>query len=180
VTTAASPVSFRVNINRLPAKGMPVRIEADADKRAALAEAHGLLSVERFVADVLVTNWKSDGVAVNGRVEAEITQACIVTLEPLQARIDEDVESVFLPANSKLMRMEDPSGELLIDPEGADVPEVLEGDSVDVGALAEEFFAVAIDPYPRKAGTEPLQFSDEPDAPKGPLAEKLAALKNKL
>jgi len=180
VTMPHSPVSFPVNINRLPAKGLPVRIEADEQARAALAQSHGLVSVERFVVDAMVTDWKGSGVSVNGRVEACITQSCIATLEPLQARIDEPVDSVFLPRNSKLMRFGDPSGELVIDPEGPDAPEILEGDMVDVGALAEEFFAVALDPYPRKAGAEPVELLEDVDAPKGQLAEKLAALKNKL
>ncbi|MBS9720105.1 DUF177 domain-containing protein [Tianweitania sp. BSSL-BM11] len=159
---------------------MPVRIEADADMRAALAQAHDLLSVERFVADVMVTDWKASGVAVNGTVEAKITQACIVTLEPLTARIDEPVEATFLPRNSKLHRLPDPSDEMMIDPEGPDAPEILEGDMVDVGALAEEIFALAIDPYPRKDGVEPLEFIEDNEAPMNPLAEKLAALKDKL
>lgn len=175
-----SPVSFSVSINRLPSKGMPVRIEADADKRQALAKAHGLVSVERFVADLMVTDWRGSGVAVNGSVDARITQACIVTLEPLTARIDEPVEATFLPRNSKLLRLPDPSGELMIDPDGPDAPEILDSDMVDVGALAEEVFAVALDPYPRKAGVEPLEFREETEAPINPLAEKLAALKGKL
>ena len=35
--SAASPVSFEANVARLPHKGMPVVIEADAAQRAALA-----------------------------------------------------------------------------------------------------------------------------------------------
>ena len=34
--------------------------------------------------------------------------------------------------------MRDPSGEILVDPEGPDAPEVFSGDRIDVGALAEE------------------------------------------
>jgi hypothetical protein len=178
--TTTSPVSFPVSINRLPSKGLPVRIEADAEARLALAEAHGLVSVERFVADLMVTDWKGSGISVNGTVEAKITQACIVTLDPLTARIDEPVDAVFLPRNSKLLRLPDASGELMIDPEGPDAPEIIDGDHVDVGALAEELFAVALDPYPRKAGVEPLEIREDVEATMNPLAEKLAALKGKL
>ena len=46
-----SPVSFRANIARLPQKGLPVVIEADAAQRAALAVEHELLSVEAYRAD---------------------------------------------------------------------------------------------------------------------------------
>nr|WP_245247772.1 DUF177 domain-containing protein [Tianweitania sediminis] len=163
----------------MPSKGMPVLVEADAAMRTALAQAHGLLSVERFKADLLVTDWKGNGVAVRGRVEAEITQACIASLEPVPARIDEPVDATFLPRNSKLFRLGDLSGEVLVDPEGPDAPEILEGDTLDVGALAEEFFGVAINPYPRKSDAVPVAPQADADKPLGPLAEKLAALKAK-
>ena len=51
----------------------------------------------------------------------------------------------------------------------------------DVGALAEEFFALAIDPYPRKGGAalDPVEKEDEKDEHFGPLHEKLKSLREK-
>ncbi|HMM63265.1 MAG TPA: DUF177 domain-containing protein [Mesorhizobium sp.] len=148
-----SPVSFDAHVARLPQKGLPVTIEADAAQRAALAEAHGLLSVENYRAELLVAPWRRNGVKVSGRVEADITQACVVTLEPVSAHIDEPVEGLFLPQDSKLGRQGfEGGGEILLDAEGPDSPETFSGDTIDVGALAEEFFGLAIDPYPRKPG----------------------------
>ncbi|TIN13876.1 MAG: DUF177 domain-containing protein, partial [Mesorhizobium sp.] len=65
---------------------------------------HELLSVENYRAELLVAPWKRNGVKVSGRVEADITQACIVTLEPIEAHIDEAVDALFLPEQSKLGR----------------------------------------------------------------------------
>ena len=45
-------------------------------------------------------------------------------------------------------------GEIVLDADGPDGPETFAGDTIDVGALAEEFFALAIDPYPRKPGVD--------------------------
>jgi hypothetical protein len=148
-----SPVSFMAHVARLPQKGLPVAIEADASQRGSLADQHGLLSVESYRAELLVTPWKRHGVKVTGRVEADITQACIISLDPVTAHIDEAVEGLFLPDDSKLGRsgFED-GGEILLTAEGPDSPETFHGDMVDVGALAEQFFGLAIDPYPRKAG----------------------------
>ncbi|TIT95745.1 MAG: DUF177 domain-containing protein, partial [Mesorhizobium sp.] len=97
-----SPVSFVANVARLPQKGLPVAIEADERQRTALAAEHDLLSVESYRAELLVASWKRNGVKVSGRVEADITQACIVTLDPVAAHIDEPVEALFLPEQSKL------------------------------------------------------------------------------
>ena len=41
-----SPVSFKASVMRLPQKGLPLVIEADDRQREALAQAHGLVSVE--------------------------------------------------------------------------------------------------------------------------------------
>jgi hypothetical protein len=70
---------------------------------------------------------------------------------------------------------------MVLDPEGPDAPESFTGTSIDVGALAEQFFALGIDPYPRKEGVElPEAAGGEDNAPvQGILAEKLAALTRK-
>ncbi len=172
-----SPVSFDVHVARLPRAGMPVLIEADAAQRERLAKIHGLESVESFRAELLVTPWKRNGVKVSGTVAAAITQACVVTLEPITAMIDEPVSATYLPEDSKLGREGfGQAGEILIDVEGADSPEIFSGDSVDVGALAEEFFGLAIDPYPRRSDAS-IPVSEETDAGTSEeLRSKLAAL----
>lgn len=171
-----SPVSFLANVARLPQKGMQVVIEADAKQRARLAEQHGLTSVERYRAELLVTSWKRNGVKVSGTVEADIVQECVVTLEPIESRISEEVSAVYLPEDSKLGREGfHGGGEILIDADGPDSPETFSGDTVDVGALAEEFFELAIDPYPRKSGAG-MEHIEDADLPDSPFA-KLSALK---
>ncbi len=176
-----SAISFMAFVARLPQKGMRVVIDADERQRAALAKEHELVSVERLHAELLVEPWKRNGVKVSGLVEADITQECIVTLDPLQARIDEVVEGLFLPADSKLGRLGfEGGGEIHIDAEGPDSPETFDGDAIDVGALAEEFFGLAINPYPRKPGAA-LATADDGGAPAldGPLQEKLRQLTRK-
>lgn len=168
-----SPVSFVVSVARLPQKGMPLTLDATADQRARLAEDHGLLEVARFHADILVTGWKRNGIRVAGKVEAEITQECVVTLEPLPARIAEEFSQVYLPEDSKLGRLGfESGGEILLDAEGPDSPETFAGDTIDVGALAEEFFGLALDPYPRKSDA---QLPSVEDSSENPLAGQLRA-----
>jgi uncharacterized metal-binding protein YceD (DUF177 family) len=171
-----TPVSFLANVARLPQKGMPVVIEADAKQRAKLAEQHGLVSVGRYRAELLVTSWKRQGVKVSGLVEADIVQECVVTLDPIESRISEEVSAVYLPEDSKLGREGfQGGGEILIDADGPDSPETFAGDTIDVGALAEEFFELAIDPYPRKPGSglDHVETADQPDSP----FARLSALK---
>ena len=171
-----SPVSFEAHVARLPQKGLPVRLEADAAQRASLAEAHGLLSVERYVAELLVTPWRRNGVKVSGRVEADITQACVVSLDPVAAHIDEPVEGLFLPQESRRGREGfEGGGEVLLDADGPDSPETFSGDTIDVGALAEQFFGLAIDPYPRRPDVS-LGMEDDGEAGESEFQRKLKSL----
>lgn len=179
--SAISPITFPVSIARLPAKGMPVTITADEAQRDALAELHGLLSVEALVAEILISNWKRSGVRVSGRVTATISQACIVTLEPVEERLDETFEALFVPEGSRLAKPRlSGEGELLLDAEGDDAPETFSGDTIDVGQIAEEFFALGINPYPRKAGAAWSAATSEPEAERPAAFARLAELRKKL
>jgi hypothetical protein len=69
---------------------------------------------------------------------------------------------------------------LLLDAEGPDAPETFEGDQIDVGALAEEIFALSIDPYPRlpEAALEQPAAIEEPQ-PENTLRSQLEKLRNR-
>lgn len=175
-----SPISNTVQVSRLPKKGLSITIEADAEQRAALAKDHELQAVDSFVAKLEVSAWKKGGIKVVGTVDALIVQSCVVTLEPITAKISEDVSGMFLPEGSKLaVPARNAEGEILLDAEGDDAPELFSGDIVDVGKLAEEFFAMGIDPYPRKSGADVKSVLGEDEEPRGPLYEKLKQLQTK-
>ncbi|WP_173931337.1 DUF177 domain-containing protein [Chelativorans sp. Marseille-P2723] len=178
VSKGPGPVSRMVRVGRLPAKGITVAILADDEQKADLARVHNLASVEHFEAEMLVRPWKRDGVRVTGYVEASIVQTCVVTLEPLPAQIREEIAALFVPVNSRLAREDEEGGEIIVSAEGEDLPEPFEGDSIDVGSLAEEFFVLAIDPYPRKPGAVPdlPEQEEEEETPEGSLQEALKKL----
>ena len=130
-----------------------------------------------FEADMLVSRWKKEGVRITGTVKASIVQLCVVTLEPLTSHVEAEIDSLFVPEQSRLSRVADGHGEIIIDVEGDDLPEPFEGNEIDAGALAEEHFELTIDPYPRKPGAaldgpagDPLPERENPFA-------KLASLR---
>lgn len=148
-----TPFSYLVKVGHVSANPIEVTISADAQERTGLAALWSVLDVKALSATFEVRRWKRDGIRLKGRVTADIVQACVVTLEPVEAHIDEPVEVVFVPEGSKLARMPVASetGEVLLDPEGPDAPEIFTGDTIDAGVVAAEHVALAIDPYPRKA-----------------------------
>ncbi|WP_081773895.1 DUF177 domain-containing protein [Ahrensia sp. 13_GOM-1096m] len=183
-----SPISQKINVLKLPAKGLNVKIEPDADVLAALAKSMGVLSISSLSAKLNIKRWHKDGVRVSGPLKAQLYQECVITLEPVEETVNEEINAVFVPETSKLAKpaVTGEANELLIDAEGDDVPEVFQSPFLDVGDIAAEFFALEINPYPRIDGAEEEaqkfaeeSASDKADAKENPFAA-LAALKDKL
>ena len=170
-----TPFSYPVKVGHISANPVEVTISADAGERAGLAKLWSILEVKALTATFEVRRWKRDGVRLKGRVTADIVQACVVTLDPVESHIDEPVEVVFVPEGSKLARLPlaSESGEMLLDPDGPDAPEIFTGDSIDAGEVAAEHVALAIDPYPRKADTGfagHIESTDKDDRKPSPFA----------
>jgi uncharacterized metal-binding protein YceD (DUF177 family) len=168
------PWSVPVALQEVPQTGRSVTLVADARTREAIAKLAGLRSLPRLEAQFELTPRGRDGLHVVGTISATVGQDCVVTLEPIENEIEEQVDLVFAP----------PAEPTIVDEEGkrvevtpVDAPEPLIGNSVDLGAITAEFLMLAIDPYPRKAGV-----AFEPPAKEagtgGPFAA-LAALKKK-
>ncbi|WP_028746176.1 YceD family protein [Rhizobium mesoamericanum] len=166
------PFSYLVNIGHISANPVEVRLEADKRELAALAESWSVLSVDSLSAELQIGRWKRDGIRIKGRVRATIVQSCVVTLDPVTSAIDESFEQIFVPENSKLARRPaNDAGEMVLDPDGPDLPESFTGDTIDVGEVVTEFAALAIDPYPRKPGVEfPGHIEDAGESDKKPSA----------
>ncbi len=145
--------SYLVPVGRISANPVTVRLSASEEECQALARLWGVQAVSALQAELYLTRWKRDGVRVKGDVHAELVQASVVSLEPVDSAIDEPVDAVFVPEGSRLARVEtNDSGEMIVDPEGPDAPEVFSGDRIDVGAVVAECVALALEPYPRLPG----------------------------
>ena len=108
-----------------------------------------------------------------------ITQPCAVTREELSYDVSEPLMLRFVPAGS--VPDYAPDEEIELDAEDLDQIEY-EGDAFDLGEAIAQTLALAIDPYREGPGAEEARrkagiVSDEEQAPSGPLAEALAALK---
>jgi len=145
--------SYLVKVGHVSVNPVKVHVEADERERQALARLWDVEAVNRLSADLQIARWKKDGIRIKGRVEAELVQSCVVTLEPVTSQIVQDIDQIFVPEGSKLARIvTDEAGEMVLDPEGPDLPETFSGDTIDAGMLVAEFAALAIDPYPKKPG----------------------------
>jgi uncharacterized metal-binding protein YceD (DUF177 family) len=159
-----APVFSRpVRVDALPSEPLARAIEADAEERAALAKLNRLPAIAKLAATFTLRRLGRDGARVTGVVRAEFTQICVVSIEPFPATLDEEVDVRFAPPDEK---REERRGEFIAFDE-EDPPDPIVDGVIDLGALAAEFFALALDPYPRKPGVSftPPAEQDETGSP---------------
>lgn len=160
----------------LPDLGREVIIEATQAERVALAAQLDIPAIAKLTASFRVRPIAKDGVRVTGEVRGEVTQTCVVSLDPIEETVVEAVDLKFLPPAAiepvKLSRGDDQEGEGVdLDPDAEDPPEPLIDDRIDLGVIAAEFLALGLNPYPRKPG---IAFT--PPEPEEPLPSPFAAL----
>ncbi|MGP9819095.1 YceD family protein [Salinarimonas sp. NSM] len=144
MTQDALPLSRLVSVDRLPARGEVVRIEATESEREALARDFGLVGIAALEGEYRVSG-DTRRASVTGTVRGLVTQSCVVTLEPVEVRVSEEVDVDFAPASEPATEEEAALREI-------DPPDEIVDGKIDLGALTAEFLALGLDPYPRKPG----------------------------
>jgi uncharacterized metal-binding protein YceD (DUF177 family) len=135
-------------VERIASTGTEVTIEASAEERAALARRFDIPAVHAFSATFVATPWHRGGVQVRGEFAAHVEQVSVVSLEPFTSEVGEPVMRYFQAETGPGHHPDVLSVESLED----DEPDVISGGSIDLGEIAAESLALALDPYPRKPG----------------------------
>ena len=164
-------LSRMARVDALPHEGQTVTIEATSAEREALAAFLKLPAIAVLTATLRVEPWGRGGARVTGAVRGELTQTCVVSLEPFPATVDEAVDVRFAPEAAVESRPPAKETVLLAD---EDEPDPVIDGKIDLGALAAEFFALGLDPYPRKPGAtfEQGEESAPADSPFSALADR--------
>ena len=143
-------------------------IEASAEERAALAKRFGLVALGALRAEgSLDTLDNGRRALLQAHLTAQVTQSCVVTLEPVVAEIDEsftlEYDADADPLAQAVVEIPEDFEEFLAQP---DPPDPLVDGLVDVGEAVAEHLALALPAYPRAPGvdfSEPvvLEISEE-------------------
>ena len=158
-------------VDAIGPNGSVVELEADPEERRRLAERFDLRLSIGWRTPVVTRGPIGLPIRGTGRLRASFVEHCVATLDPVASEIDEPVEAEYAPAAAD-------GGEEVIDLNQPDPPEPLEGDRIELGELVAQHLSVALDPYPRKKGIEPLDWSEpqrsedgsDPDNPFSVLA----------
>lgn len=143
-----------VIVAQIPDTGLHRRLEASVAERQAMAELAGVREVLSAEADLDVVPKSGGRIQITGLVRARIGQICVVTLDPIENEIEEEVDLIFAP-EAEVRKMADLIEEGQDDetpPEVIDPPEAIVGGIIDLGRIATDALFLAIDPYPRKEG----------------------------
>jgi uncharacterized metal-binding protein YceD (DUF177 family) len=161
-------LSFPYNLNRLGQAGDDISISATEEQRAAIAGFADVLRVNAFEARVILKKLSTDRFRLDFRLNADLVQACVVTLGEVPAQIAREFlrELHFNPALRRAQAQVEAEDILLED----DQPEEIDSLHYDLaGPLIEEFL-LALEPYPRAAGVEFQPPDDGTKAPESPFA----------
>jgi hypothetical protein len=150
--------------------GLSREREAAPDELARVAHALDLIACASLKAAYTIVPTVDGRFRLSGRLRAEIGQACVVTLEPVDSNVEEGFDVTFWPEED----MPAPRGgevDLNEEPE----PEPIVAGQIDVGRVVFECLAAAIDPFPRKPGASldwhsPAPADGTANKPESPFA----------
>jgi hypothetical protein len=150
--TEESLFSRVVRVDHLPREGQVVTIEANLTEREELASFYRLPDIAALTATLRLEPWGRGGARVTGAVHGVLTQLCIVSVEPFPATVDEDVDVRFAPPTAAERKSSAEHEDQTFSLADEDEPDPIIDGKIDLGALTAEFFALGLDPYPRKPG----------------------------
>jgi uncharacterized metal-binding protein YceD (DUF177 family) len=154
-----------VPVVQIPDTGLHRDLEADEATRAAMADIAGLRGIMSARASFDLERRSGGRVHVAGRLQARIGQTCVVTLDPIENDIDEEVDLIFAPSE-QIPEVAEPTDDDAAEVvQVADQPEPFDNGMIDIGRLATDMLYLAIDPYPRKEGAvfEPQVADADPE-----------------
>lgn len=171
--------SHVVEVDRIGPQGLQVQLEADQAACIALARRMRILGVLSLKANLRITpdHAMAGHFQLVGQLEAEVEQACVVSLEPVRERVSQEFLRRFGPEMAQAAIKADLAEDEAewLDPEAEDPADPIIGGQIDVGEVVAEELALGLDPYPRKPEAE-LPKGYRPDADDGAKISPFAAL----
>ncbi len=131
-----------VALDRIGPQGMTVEVQAKPDELPAIAARLRVLELASLHCAFKLRRVGAATVEAQGVLRAEVTEACVVSLDPFSHDVQERFTVHFVPSGT-----EDDNP----DPEAVDQIPYSAG-AADLGEAAVEQLALALDPFPRKPG----------------------------
>ncbi|MCB9989250.1 MAG: hypothetical protein H6868_07985 [Rhodospirillales bacterium] len=177
--------SHLFDVEDVAAVPVTLTITADEQQCRDLARRLGVEAVQSAAATVTLQRQNGNIIHVKGDLTAQVIQNCVVTLEPFEEQIEEDVEGWYLDEEQAVslakVRHERQSrgGEVEVPIlDERDDPEPVVDGMIDLGELATQCMSLAINPFPHAPGVM-YELGDDRESPVEPPRQPnpFAALK---
>ncbi len=170
--------TWTVAVTDVPDGGLRVTRSATEAELSELVAAFNILACSSLECDLRVRAVRQGRYRVTGTINAAVTQACVVSLEPITADVSEVIDVEFWPADQIAAPAKtDDEGEFF-DPDAQDAAEPIEHGKIAYGRLVYECVSAGLPAYPRKADAA-LDWRAAPDSADVHPFAALAKLKQK-
>ncbi|MDE2228222.1 MAG: DUF177 domain-containing protein [Alphaproteobacteria bacterium] len=159
-----------VELSRLSRGEQHFEIIANAAERTALAARFGLLGLDKLEAVVRLGRIAGGLVRLEAEFAADVTQSCVVTLEPVRNHVAEGF-TVLYGAGAE-------AREVTLDG-AAETIEPIAGGAIDIGEAVAQQLSLALDPFPHAPGTAAVNVTAGADPAVESPFKVLAPLRNK-
>jgi uncharacterized metal-binding protein YceD (DUF177 family) len=174
------PFSASFDLGSVRDRAVEVSLEPRPAERAAIAHWLGIEALDSLKAAIQLSPVSADEYAYQGHFEADVVQACVITLAPVPSHLSGEILRKFrvLPRPSPRRRKPviepAPAIPAVIDLSIADEdsPELLVSPALDLAAPLLEELSLALDPYPKVPGAA----FDVPPEPLTPVENPFAVL----
>jgi len=141
----ATPVEFArpIEVSRLTRDEQRFDIAANPAERVALAKRFELPALDRLNAVVHIGRIPGGLIRLRAEIFAEVTQSCVVTLEPVMSRVDESFALLYGD--------DEEAREVVLEGEGEPVEPIAAG-IIDIGEAVAQQLSLALDPFPHAPG----------------------------
>lgn len=154
--------SYLIEEDRAGTDIKDVTISPSPEEVRALCDRLNLTALEGLTAQLKLERLSGGMVVhIKGKLKARVTQACAVTLEPVESVVEESFEGWYANPDQAVMlakarrerQSKNGEGEAPI-LEEKDDPEPIVNGHIDLGELVTQYLSLCIDPYARAAGVE--------------------------
>ena len=159
-----------IELSRLNQGEQRFIINANAAERAALAERFGLVGLDRLEAGVRLGRIAGGLVRLEAEMTADVTQTCVVTLEPVKNHVAEKFTVLYGEGGE--------AREVTLDGE-AETIEAIVGGVIDIGEAVAQQLSLALDPFPHAPGAATVQLAADAEVGAESPFKVLARLRSK-
>jgi hypothetical protein len=189
-TPAASPVgnaldpAWVIEVRSIGETGQNSRFQASAEQCASLMRDLDLIACNSLTVAYKLRSQHRGRYKLTGTIHADVVQRCVVTLEPVPATLDEEMDIEFWPEEQLAAKPSPGVTQEASDEHndtadfnalGDEPPEPIEQGRIALGRVVYELVSAGLDPYPRSPGAE-FAYASKDDGKVNPFAA-LAKLK---